>query len=59
MSKSGPHRSKTLLRYRSARSVLKLIEQKIEEAEPMREETCKLLEQPVHLFLPKRPDSKE
>jgi hypothetical protein len=59
MSKSGPHRSRTLLRFRSAQSALKLIKQKIEEAEPAREEPRELFDQPVHPFPPKCPDSME
>ena len=59
MSKSGSHRTRALPHYRSARSVLKPITQKIEEVEPAREEPRELLDRPVQLFSPKRPDSVE
>jgi hypothetical protein len=44
MSKSRPHRPGMLLRYRSARSALKLIARKIEEAEPTSEQPRELLD---------------
>ncbi|WP_046866265.1 hypothetical protein [Microvirga massiliensis] len=54
-----PHRHWTRLRHRFARSALKLLQQKITEAERAREEPRELLDRPVHPFLPKRPHREE
>ena len=53
------HRPRMLLRYRSARSALKLLKQKVTEAERAIEVPHGLLDRPVHPFVRKHLDPRE